>query len=166
MSNALQLKKGVSSWHKQLADWLLANPGATNGECAKHFGKTAAWISSIKHSDAFQDYYHELQKAHSEALLAGVRERMLGTTDLAVEELQRRISADPTAIPYGQLLETVDVLAKRAVPETKQQVNVNLSSTVTKDELAELRGRMRERTSKPALGGPVVDAEAIEVKDP
>jgi hypothetical protein len=125
---------------------------------------TAAWISSIKHSDAFQDYYQHLQRTHSEALLAGVRERMLGTADLAVEELQRRISAAPDAVPYNQLLETVDVLTKRAVPEQRTAINVDLRGAVTRQELSDLRDRMRGGGAAPASAHDrgAVDAEIVE----
>src|SRR5262245_346940 len=142
MAQSVQLLK-VNHWHQRLADWLIANPDKKLGDAAKEFGRTAAWISAVINSDAFQDYFKRLSQAHHEAVLVTVRDKVVAAADSAVNELTRRLEVSPETIPYQQVLETADVLLKRAgfgegkaPSQPGVQVNVGL---VSRDELAQAR---------------------------
>lgn len=115
MAQSAQILK-VNPWHQRLADWLIANGTAKgwNAKAAEHFGVTQAWISTVVHSDAFQDHYQRISTEHSQALLQSVREKAVGVADLAIDELGRRLETEAQIIPIGTLLETTDVLLKRA----------------------------------------------------
>lgn len=136
-------------------------------EAAAEFGVTQAWLSTVKNSDAFIDYFQRLSAAHSEALLLGVREKAIATADAAVGEIQRRLEVSAETIPLNQLLDISDVLLKRTGHgEGRSQaptVSVHLG-LVSKEELAEARLRMRERSS--SQGTIELEAKDITGSDP
>jgi len=148
MAQSAQVLK-VNHWHRRLADWLIVNAGKKKlKEAAEEFNVSQSWLSSVIHSDAFQDYFQRLSNSHSEALLVGVREKAIATADSAVSEIQRRLEVSAETIPLNQLLDISDVLLKRTghgEPKGQPtQVNVAVG-LVSKEELQEARLRMRER---------------------
>lgn len=113
MAQSVQIKK-VNSWHQALAAWLIANPAKNQSEAAKHFGVTQAWLSTVINSDAFQDYFRQLQAEHTSSLLAPVVEKVRAAADQAVSEIQARMNTDITKFSTKDLLEVSDVMLKRA----------------------------------------------------
>src|SRR5436190_9640096 len=149
MAQSAQVAK-VNHWHQRLADWLIVNAGKKKlKEAAEEFNVSQSWLSTVIHSDAFQDYFQRISAAHSEALLLGVREKAVATADAAVGEIQRRLEVSAETIPLNQLLDISDVLLKRTGHgEGRQAPAVSLHlGLVSKEELAEARLRMRERSS-------------------
>lgn len=148
MAQSAQVRK-LNPWHIRLADWLISNgmgPG-WNRKASAEFGVTQAWISTVYHSDAFQEYFASRNIEISSALATTVRDKMLGTASLAMDILAERVEAEGNVMPIGALLETVDVLAKRTghgeakqgqTPQPVVQVNV-----VTREQLSEARALMR-----------------------
>lgn len=148
----------VSPWHQRFAMWLLVH-GETKGwgkAAAAEFNVTQAWLSTVYHSDAFQEYYKQLREKHEGALLQSVSEKLVGALGQSLDILQEKLETEGKALPYETILETVDVLAKRGTPAQRpgeqQQVAVAL---VTQEELAAFRDRMRQRRQA---------SEAIELK--
>jgi len=138
----------VNPWHQRLADWLILN-GTTKGwneRASKEFNVTQAWISTVVHSDAFQDYYQELNGQHSQALLHSVREKALGAADQAISEIQKRLDEKGADLPYESLLQTADLMMKRTGhgdgPAQPANVQVNIG-LVTREELEHHRARLR-----------------------
>lgn len=145
MAVSAQIKK-VNSWHERLCDWLLANPSAPQKEAAKAFNVTQSWISTVIHSDAFQDYYKERSAALSDMVLHHVKDKMLGAADQAVSEIQRRLET-PQALPIDTLLEITDVMTKRAMPATQGAGSGPVQNVfvLSKEDLAQARAAMRSR---------------------
>lgn len=154
MSQSASIAK-VNPWHQRLADWLICNPTATNREASLHFKVTESWLSTVKNSDAFQDYFQEISKAVSASVFASVREKTLAVADQSLAKIQEQLDG-PTVIPLGALVDIADMALKRTGHgEGKAngpaiQVNVGL---VTKDQLEASRLKMRERKVLPLLGG-------------
>ncbi len=156
MAQSAQVRK-LNPWHLRLADWLLANgtgPG-WNRKASEEFRVTQAWISTVFHSDAFQDYFSSRSAEISSSVALSVKDKMLGTASLSMDILAERVEAEGKTMPIGALVGVVDVLAKRTghgegsaqknAPVTNVQVNV-----VSKETLSEARALMR-RASTPAL---------------
>ncbi len=158
--------KGINPWHRDLADWLLlhAQSPGWNKRAAEHFKVTQGWISTVVHSDAFQDYYLRRREEATKPALFSAREKMLGTLDLSIDRLSERIEAGGDQVPLGTLLETIDILAKRTGHgEAKAPGEIhNTVVLVTKEELAESRARMRSGV-KPSL---VLEASVEEPSQP
>ena len=148
MAQSAQIAK-INPWHQRFADWLIVNGASPgwNAKAAKEFGRTAAWISTVYHSDAFQDYYANLSADYRKELHQTLSEKIAGAAGQAVDLLAARLETEGAVLPYDTLLETVDVLGKRAgLGETRGSqasttVNVAL---VSREELELYRARMRK----------------------
>ena len=158
-SNLAQVKN-INTWHRDLADWLLVHGGSPgwNRRASEHFKVTPVWISTVVHSDAFQDYYGRLRAENSSVLLHTTREKLTGVLDQAIEKLSDKIESTPD-LPIGNILDTIDILAKRtghgeASGSSNQIVN-NIFS-ISKEDLAESRARMRGASPKALEEGPLV----------
>lgn len=137
----------VNPWHQRFADWLILYGSAPgwNKRAAEHFGRTPAWISTVYHSDAFQDFYKARESEHSKELLQTVQEKIAGAAGMAIDALTTRLELEKELLPYNTLLETVDVLGKRmGLGDGKQQPTVvNNIALVSREELEQYRARMR-----------------------
>lgn len=159
MAQSAQIAK-VNPWHLRLADWLIihGNSKGWNARAAEEFGVTQAWISTVVHSDAFQDYYQRRNDEHSKALLSSVAEKIAGAAGQAIDLLAERLELEGKVLPYDTLLETVDVLGKRAgLGEHKgaaPQTTVNVA-LVSREELEQYRARMRKSSQS-------IELEAVE----
>lgn len=141
MAQSAQVAK-VNWWHERFADWLIANPSLQLKDAAKEFGVTLPWLSTVKNSDAFIDYFRERSRAHSNAII-DLKAKALGVADMALDHLGERVANEGALMTTGQLLEIVDTTMKRTAessPQSATQVNVNV---VAADTLAEARAAMR-----------------------
>lgn len=140
--------KNVNPWHEKLAAWMLVHAGSPgwNRRAAENFGVSSAWISTVVHSDAFQDYYQRLRQETTVPAVFSARERLLGTLDQAIDLVQDKLEKDGSTLTLSNLLDTVDVLAKRTGHGEGKSSSVEISNQVllvTKEELQESRARMR-----------------------
>jgi hypothetical protein len=109
----------LSPTHRQIADWLLQNPGSKRlRECAEHFGVTRSWLSCIIHSDAFQAHLHELQAEADTMVVADIPAKLRGVAALALDGLGESLEAvldDPSSkmLHRNFLAETVDMTLTR-----------------------------------------------------
>lgn len=76
----------VKYTHDAMIDLVIANPAIAQGEIAKHFGYTQAWVSRIFASDAFQARLAERKEELVNPIItANVQDRIQG---LAMQSLQ------------------------------------------------------------------------------
>lgn len=140
MSQSVQLKR-VNTWHERLADRLIAFPAESRAETAKAFNVTPSWLSSVIHSDLFQDYWKQRSTEASNVVLTNVRDQLAGVTAQALADLGRRLET-PQALQTGEVLDIADRLLKHQLPaQSAPTVQVNV---VTKSDLASAREAMRE----------------------
>lgn len=120
----------VSYTHDAMIDLLIARPGIKQGEVAKHFGYTEAWVSRIVNSDAFRARF-AARKADlvDPTLVATIDEKLsaLASTSLNIllDKLEVTKSADlavkvlePSlkALGYGARQQNVNVQQNFVVP--------------------------------------------------
>lgn len=86
--------------HQAIADWLIANPDRSQGECASAFGITQAWLSVIVNSDIFREYLQQRLNEVSTPVMFTLREKLMGVAHRAVEKLGAAVdnSQDPEYI--------------------------------------------------------------------
>jgi hypothetical protein len=149
MAQSAGIKKMLNPWHRKLADWLLENgtgPG-WNKKASEAFGVSPAWISTVVHSDAFQDHYQRLRAELDSLSVFSTHERLRGTLDQTIDIVQERLETQRETIPLGQLLDAVDILGKRTGLGEKTQVDnhsvQNNILVVSAEALEESRKRMR-----------------------
>ena len=143
-------------WHKDLADWLLVNGGKPgwNKAASQHFGVSGTWLSTLIHSDAFQDYFGRRRAEMSDVQIFSARERMLGTLDQTIDLIQEKLEKDGPTLPLNALLDTADLLAKRTGHSDGSKGGPDIQNNillVTREELEESRARMRGAGAKPIL---------------
>lgn len=112
-ANALQR---VAYSHDALIDTMLANPFATQGELAKMFGYTQAWISRIMNSDAFN------------ARLAERKTELVDPTITAsIEEGLRALASVSLDVVLNKLTVTKDTnLAMKAMEVTTKALGYGM----------------------------------------
>jgi hypothetical protein len=138
---------------------MIAYPEATLGELAAALQKTPSWISSVKNSDMFVDYWRRRSQDHSDAVTRDVKAKGLATAEMALEHLHKKLeSPDALLLTTETLLNVVDVTMKRFGydngPASKAPaINVNLG-LVTAEQLAEARAKLRKAEE-------IIDAEAV-----
>ncbi len=152
MAASAQIDK-VSWRHEQIVDWMLANPAAKQSACAEFFGVTQAWLSTIIHSDAFQEYKARRYARHQQMLSESTIEKVEGLARGAVEVLYERITNEREEIPLGIVKETADMALKACGFGPKGNSNnaeVNVSINVAGAEsLERAREKMRLIHSQP-----------------
>lgn len=79
MAKSASIKK-VSSKHEAILQFMIGNPTLKMSEVAAHFGVTPAWLSTIVHSDAFQN---QLSRRHDEMFEVAVVQELGGKVTAA-----------------------------------------------------------------------------------
>lgn len=87
--------KKVRYTHDAMIDVLLAEPGIKQGELARHFGYTEAWVSTVMNSDAFKARL-ELQRERliDPTIAASLDERIAALANKSAEKLLERVIID------------------------------------------------------------------------
>lgn len=156
-----QIQK-VTERHRAIAEWLIANPDRTHGECAAEFRLSPTWLSIIINSQIFQDYQTTLNSAILNQTVVPLREKLLGVSHRAVEKLGDAVEV---SLDGKFLLDAADRTAKLLGYGANQAgmsnavVQQNNFYSVDKDTLAQARSRILEvsgaagdRGEIPALG--------------
>jgi hypothetical protein len=137
-------------WYERLADALIARPEATLTEIAHDFQISLPWLSTIRNSDVFREYFSRRSAEASKELIGHIRAKGFAAAEMALDAINEKVSLEGTTIPLPQLLEIVDVNMKRfgydsgkKQPGPQTNVNFNLG-VVSAPELAEARERMRQ----------------------
>lgn len=164
--------------HVAIADWLIAHPDGTLGQCARELGYTQTWISIIVNSDAFKQFLARRQESYFDERIVPLRDKVVGVAHRAVERLAEHVevSGDPNF-----LLATADKTLHRLgyaptasqPPAPQGQVNIQNNYYTDKETLARARERMLNGTAQmsPAqelqssgedyLGRTIVDSSAL-----
>lgn len=80
--------------HTDMIDFIIANPGVTQNLVAARYGYTAAWVSQVMSSDAWQAAMAQRREEIVDPVLtATVEERFRGITMLSLERLKEKLSA-------------------------------------------------------------------------
>jgi hypothetical protein len=96
--------------HDAMIDLILAVPGISQGEIAKQFGHTQAWVSRIFCSDAFQARLAERKtELLDPTIIASLEERMRGVTMQSLDILAAKLEATQSA---EMALQTLGVTTK------------------------------------------------------
>jgi hypothetical protein len=145
MSQSAALKR-INPVHQRLADWLLEHGGNSKGwsrRAAEAFGYSQPYLSTIYHSDAFQDYYQARCAEFGQAISIGLAEKVNGLAGQALDVLAERLVDQPD-MPTSQVLEIADKALKHAGfggPKAgPAQVNNYILSS---EDLASAQARMR-----------------------
>lgn len=115
----------VKYTHDAMIDVLVANPGVSQGEIARHFGYTQAWISRVFCSDAFQARLAARKDDLVDPVVGQcVEDRIKGLAMQSIEILEEKLQA--TRNP--DLAVKVFELSTKAAGYGARQANVNVQT--------------------------------------
>ena len=77
----------LSTFHEMLANWILANPGATYRQMGAAFNYSPAWLCTVVNSDLFKAYMAEKMKDVNSRVLDDIPAMLKGTAALAIERM-------------------------------------------------------------------------------
>lgn len=148
----VQIKR-LANRHEAIAQWMIANPMASMEECAQEFELTRAWLSTVIHSELFQEYLQGLREDYQCQFIMPLRDKLNGVAHRAVEKLGAAIDNTNDA---KFLLEAADKTLHRLGyapsrgPETAQAASVVQNVVMIDGELlASARQSMLEKVVKP-----------------
>lgn len=145
--------------HEMILNWLLLNPEKSQGECAKLFGVTEAWLSVIINSDCFQERLAQKRHLMDRRVTDVIEAKMRGVVDAGLDRLDKivPVSTDPEFIlnTTDKLLGRLGYGPKSASPGFSVNVQNN-TYTVPREVL--------EASRKLITGLPV--APRVELLDP
>lgn len=141
--------KKMSPTHEAIINWFLENPGRSQRDCATVFGVTQAWLSTLVHSDAFQERLARRQDEMAALVGLSLTERITAAAEVAVEGLTRKLEEceDPAF-----LLDATDKLCHRlgfaprgqgsAAPGTATTNNTQINIVASAEDLRAARALM------------------------
>lgn len=99
--------------HDALIDAIIANPQATQGQLAAHFGYSGGWVSTIMASSVFRDRLAERRgELIDPSITASIEERFRALTERSLQVLQEKLSAPVVSIPDNLALRAAELGAK------------------------------------------------------
>jgi hypothetical protein len=142
--------------HAAMIDLMLENPWISQNQLAAHFGYSAAWISTVITSDAFQAMY-EARRAEliDPELQLSLRERFQALTTKSLQVLQEKLSRPAGDIPDQLVLRAAELGAKSLGFGVQQQTT---QVVVTSDErIKNLAHRLVAMHKQPPPAADVID---------
>jgi hypothetical protein len=165
-------------WYEALADYMMANPKATQNEIAAHFGRAVSTISTIVNTDAFTAYMRQRREAHAATLDHSVREKLLGVADKGLGLILEQFEKKRDTIPLETLQRSVDSTLKSlgfgatSAPSAHVQVNVNpaaptvVAVPVSVQDLQDARAALRRAQSTELPPSPLtIEGTAIPLTE-
>ncbi|MEI6872179.1 MAG: hypothetical protein WCL08_07845 [Verrucomicrobiota bacterium] len=128
--------------HKDMIDYIIANPGITQNHLASRYGYSVGWVSTVMASDAWQSAMAARRAEICDpVLVATVEERFRGITLLSLERLKQKLEAP--AVSDNVVLKAVELGAKA------MGVGGNAPAAPPgQDHLAQLANRLIELQSR------------------
>jgi hypothetical protein len=155
----------ISHRHDQIMNWLIANPEKPLSHCAAHFNVTAAWLSTIIHSDVFRDKFGERQEAVFGAVMMDIPAKLKGLADAVMDKLAEDIQTSTTEHKDFHL-DAFDKIMHRAgyaPASARSPAPPSVHLTVNAAILAEARKAMTYATLPSEVTSPSSPSEPSEV---
>lgn len=145
--------------HEDCVDFIIANPGISQGALAARYGYSQSWMSTVINSDAFQARLAARREELVDPTLAlTINERFAALTVRSLEVLQEKLSRDPVTVPDQLALQAAQLGAK-SLGLGAQPV----APAATKDDLAVLANRLIA-FQRAARSDGAVDVEVKEIR--
>jgi hypothetical protein len=150
-------------WYESMADYMIANPSATQDQIAAYFGRNPATVSTIINADSFKAYFRGRRAQHAEGLDAAVRTKLFSVANNSLDHLLVALEKKRDAVPIELLQRTADTALKNlgygAPPSAGTTVNVNttpqaVNVAVSLDDLERAREVLRRNQQRTIEASP------------
>lgn len=140
----------LSPLHETLALAMVANPGISNGELARRYGRSEVWISIVRNSDCFRLRINELFEAAEDEVIADIPTKLRVVADMALDRVTENLVSERASPSYalGALKEALNALGynqrvpQGAVPLAGTVAQQNNFFVASKEQLAAARERL------------------------
>lgn len=157
--------KRFNWWYSAIIDWMVANPGRKLGECARHFDKSQAWLSTVINSDMFKAQLAARKESFQQVHDFGLIEKQTEVANLGFDILIDAMKKKRDAIPIDTLVKISDTAMQRlgygvkppaGIPSVQVNLGMNqqVHAPVTAEALEAARNRVREVEQQKLLGLP------------
>lgn len=147
--------------HEDMIDFIIANPGVSQGALALRYGYTQAWVSLVMSSDAWKSAMAKRREELVDpTLLATINERFAAMTERSLQRLMEKL--DAPMVSDNTVLKAVELGAKamgvggNAVPPPPPADHL----AALAERLIALQNRVRAGT---LITGEVYDGQAEQV---
>lgn len=121
----------VSYTHEAMADYIIANPRASQGELAKAIGYTQAWVSQILSSDSFRAFFAKRKgDLVDPIIIASVDDLMNGVQRQALDMVAQQLEADSKVAGKTALAVKMLEIGQRAAGYGARQASVQVNNYV------------------------------------
>src|SRR5882672_1213416 len=151
-------------WHEALADFILANPTASQKDMAAHFGKSVGTINFIVNTDSFKAYYRQRRAAFEESLDSNIRNKLMKLADSSIDQMLATLEKKRDSVPMEILHRTSDMALRNlgyGAPPAPQTIINNQPSHVNVAVSVEDLERAREALRRQQLGPPVIESAPL-----
>jgi hypothetical protein len=116
----------VTYTHDAMIDLMLANPMLSQGEIARHFGYTQAWVSRVRNSDAFLARLAERKtELVDPGIAATIDEKLRAVADKSLEVVLEKLSLPVSAVSGDFALKALECTSK-ALGYGAREKNLNV----------------------------------------
>jgi hypothetical protein len=116
----------LSHRHEAILNWLIANPEQKLEDCAREFGVTQPWLSSLIHCDLFQSALREKQAYVFGEISITVKDRITHLAHESLRRLTERIESG--SVSNDQLIDSAELAVKSmgfGAPKPQGPINNN-----------------------------------------
>jgi len=161
----------LSVRHRAIADFLLTNPEKPMREVAAHFGVTPSWLSTIVHSDLFQELLREKEELIFHSVVVPLRQKVQAAAHIGVEKVAEALHhassiSDKTFVveTTEKLLRTLDYGTPKAPPGsggTFNQQNIFVAEKAAVEQARDVMRQIKEGQRQRQLtdGKEVIDID-------
>lgn len=151
-------------------DFMLGNPVVPMGRVALEFGVTQAWLSTIIHSDAFQNQLREKSQGLYESTVLPLREQVMGVARVAIDKLGEALENASAVSDKPFIASAADNILKnlgygpKSTPSHPSPTNIQNNYLIAdKSDLASAREKMNlVHKTQEDDSGQTFTAEAIQ----
>lgn len=156
--------QSISHRHREIADWLLANPHVKNlNALCDRMNVSRSWLSIVMNSDVFKEYFEKRRRSYEGVLHEEILMKNYAVTSKALDKLS--VALDDDGVDPRLLLDvankTAQLLgygAKGPVTKVTEEKIQEITRPVDAGALAQAREIMRRTTKTeyeiPALPAP------------
>jgi len=158
-------------WHETIIDDMIAFPLSTNKERSSRLGYTPEYIMMLTRSDMFQAAYQARRANMREKLDDSITGKLGDLASLSLDIMKETIEKKRSQIPFRDLAAANDSLLQRLgygaspAPASGANVQVNVTSGITAEQLASAREKLRATEQQRASEAPKPSAHlhAIDI---
>lgn len=157
----------LASFHREMAQYLVVNPAATNEEIAQAFGYSVSWVGIVRSSDLFKAHLNSLLGRLDETVIDGVKGRLEQLAQKSLDRLLQKIEVEDA---HREIRDTAELALRGVGILTKNGSSVTINAgtnqaifqTVDAATLAAARAKMLSREAQNAVEIPAEPAERTD----